>query len=219
MKLDIDKCVVDPTIYPRTGVNEFNVNRLINAMNTSVKLPPITVEAKTFRIVDGRHRYEAHKRLRLKTIEAEQKVYKNEADLFADAVRRNIVHGVPLDQYSVRSAIVKLTTYGYSKAQISEVIRLPVEEITRAERTFASNESGEAVALKGGLAHLAGQTLDPQQLEINRRYSGPKSIFFIRQIAGLLANDMYPRTQTFFNEMDALCELWRTIKIKEETAA
>src|SRR5580765_905255 len=149
MKLAIDKIVIDENIYPRSSVNEFNIAKLVSALSTGTALPPITVEAKTFRLVDGRHRYEAYKRKKLKTIEAVTKVYANEADLFADAVRNNIGHGQPLDSYTVRSAIIRLTEYGYSKDAISDVVRMPLEQIEKIERGYASEQaSGKPLALK-----------------------------------------------------------------------
>lgn len=213
-KLALEKIAIDETLYPRNGVSSINVSRLIHAIDSGAKLPPIIVEAGTYRLVDGRHRYEAYKHKELKTIDAIEKVYKNEADLYADAVRLNVVHGEPLDLYTIRTAIIRLTSYGYSKEEISEVVRLPVEQITKAERNFAHNEKGEPIALKGGLKHLAGQTLDTHQQEINRRYSGPKALFFVRQLLGMLGNNMHPTTSAFADEMDALCKTWHDVKAK-----
>ena len=218
MKVEIAKIVIDESLYPRNGINEFTLRRMTAALEVGTRLPPIVIEASTFRLVDGRHRYEVSKAHELKTIEAEKKVYKNEADLFADAVRLNIGHGQPLDLYSVRSAIIRLETYGYSKEAISEVVRLQINQLEKIERGFAHDEAGRPVALKGGLSHLAGATLDPQQREINRRYSGGKATFFVRQIAALLANDMHPQTAAFEQEMNALCELWKSIKSKASVA-
>lgn len=213
-KLALNKIVIDPTLYPRNGVSSINVSRLAHAMKSGAKLPPVIVEIKTHRLVDGRHRYEAHVDQKLKTIDVIEKSYKNEADLYADAVRLNIGHGEPLDSYTIRSAIIRLTTYGYSKEEISEVVRLPVEQIFKAERGFATNESGQPIALKGGLRHLAGQKLDSHQQHINQVYSGPKVLFYVRQISGVLANNMHPTSAAFAHEMDALCDLWNQVKTK-----
>lgn len=217
-KIAIEKIIIDESLYPRSGINDFTIRRMTFALTVGTRLPPIVIEAKTFRLVDGRHRYETYKQEGIKTIEAEEKVYKNEADLFADAVRLNIGHGQPLDLYSVRGAIIRLEAYGYSKAAISEIVRLPINQLGKIERGFANDESGKPIALKGGLSHLAGQTLDPQQQQVNRRYSGPKAVFFVRQLAGLLANDMYPQTETFAQEMTELCKLWNNVKSKKTAA-
>jgi ParB/Sulfiredoxin domain len=208
-KVQVSKIVIDEAIYPRSSVSEFNVNRLVSALETGAPLPPITVEAKTYRLVDGRHRYEAYKKEGIKTIEVIEKVYASEADLFADAVRCNIGHGEPLDQYTVRNAIIRLTAYGYQREQISDVVRLPIEQIEKIERGFAVSQDGKPVALKGGLNHLKGRTLDPQQMEVNRHYSGGKAIFYVRQICDLLENDIAPVSVGFVAEMDRLVDLWR----------
>ena len=220
MKLAIEKIVIDENIYPRTAVNEFNVAKLVSALSTGTVLPPITVEAKTFRLVDGRHRYEAYKRKKLKTIEAVTKVYANEADLFADAVRNNIGHGQPLDSYTVRSAIIRLTEYGYSKDAISDVVRMPLEQIEKIERGYASEQaSGKPLALKGGLSHLKGTSLTPRQMEVNRHYGGGKATFYLRQLIDLLENDMAPHSDSFVYEMNRLVELWLDLTTKQKKTA
>jgi hypothetical protein len=220
-KVAIEKIMIDESIYPRTAVNEFNIGKLLSALSTNTVLPPITVEAKTFRLVDGRHRYEAYKRKGLKTIEVTTKVYNNEADLFADAVRCNIGHGQPLDSYTVRAAIIRLTEYGYSKEAISDVVRMPLEQIEKIERGYANEQAtGKPMALKGGLSHLKGTSLSPRQIEINRHYGGGKATFYIRQLCELLENDMEPQTNSFANEMDRLVQLWleRNTEKEKKTA-
>jgi len=217
MKLAIEKIVIDEAIYPRSSVNEFNVSKLVSALNTNTVLPPITVEAKTFRLVDGRHRYEAYKKTGLKTIEVETKVYAKEADLFADAVRCNIGHGQPLDSYTVRTAIIRLTEYGYTKEAISDVVRMPLAQIEKIERGYASEQSGKPIALKGGLSHLKGTSLTPKQIEINRHYGGGKATFYLRQLIDLLENHMAPmQSETFVYEMDKLTELWLNLRSPKE---
>jgi hypothetical protein len=213
MKMDLSKIVLDKTLYPRSAVSEFNVARLLAALETGAKLPPLLVEAKTNRLVDGWHRYEAYLRKEISKVDVEQKVYANEADLFADAVRANIGHGDPLDQHTIRSAVIRLTEYGYTRERISEVVRLPMDKLERIERGFASDaDTGKPVALKGGLSHLAGTALTPQQREINRHYSGGKASFYVRQLADLLEHNMWPdNSQAFANEMNRLVSLWEAI--------
>lgn len=212
-KVTLTDIVIDETIYPRSAVNEFNVNRLVAALKTGAMLPPITMEAATRRLVDGRHRYEAYQKEGLKTIEVIEKVYASEADLFADAVRCNIGHGQPLDQYTVRNAIIRLTEYGYQREQISEVVRLPTEYIEKIERGFAVSQDGKPLALKGGLSHLKGHTLDPQQMAVNKHYSGGKAIFYVRQLCELIENEMAPESVNFAAAMDRLITLWTSPRL------
>lgn len=208
-KMALGDIRIDVSVYPRNGVSDYNVNRLVNALKSGSRLPPITVEARTARLVDGRHRYEAHIKTGQTTIDCVEKSYANEAELFADAVRLNSGHGEPLDSYTVRNAIIRLTAYGYERTAISEVVRLPLEQIEKIERGFASSQDGKPLALKGGLSHLRGETLTPQQVEVNRHYSGGKATFYARQLCELIENDMAPKSAEFVSEMDRLISLWR----------
>jgi hypothetical protein len=213
MRIDLSQIVIDNTIYPRGQVNEYHVDRLLAAMDAGARLPEIVIDAASKRLVDGRHRYEVYLRKGLKTIACIKKSYADESDLFADSIRLNVSHGLQLSQYNVRNAIIRLEQYGYTKEAISDVVRIPIERIEEIERGFASDaDSGAPIALKGGLSHLAGEQLNKEQQETNRRYSGPKAVFFVKQISGLLANDMWPRTATFAAEMDTLCERWKAVR-------
>jgi len=211
MKLDFRELVLDRSIYPRSSVSEVNVARLMAALQTGVKLPPIIVDAATKRVVDGWHRYEVYKRLKTDFVNATLKTYASEAELFSDAVRLNVSHGEPLDVFSVHNAIIRLEEYGYSRERISEIVRLPATKIEKIERGFAADEKGKPVAVKGGLSHLGGSMLTDEQIEVNRRYSGTKTLFHLRQLCALIENDMYPRTQDFAHEMDRLIGLWAAI--------
>lgn len=215
MRLELAKIKVDETIYPRSGVSEFNVGRLVAALMTGAKLPPLTVEAKTFRLVDGRHRLAAYAKVEVEKAEVTTKVYATEADLFADAVRLNVGHGEPLDNFSVHNAIIRLEAYGWTRERVSEVVRLPVSRIEKIERGFAHTPEGEPLALKGGLSHLHGQTLTDQQQQTNRHYSGPKATFHLKQLRELLERDMWPQTAMFRAEMDRLVEVWARVNKSE----
>lgn len=220
-KVAISKIVIDLGLYPRSGVSDFNVGRLVSALKTGAKLPPITVEAKTYRLVDGRHRLEAFKKLKVDRIDVVEKVYRNEADLYADAVRANIGHGEPLDQFSVKNAIIRLEAYGYTRERISDVVRLPIDQIAKITRGFAHDaDTGKPLALKGGMRHMAGQSLTSEQQKVNRHYSGPKAVFHLRQLCEILEKDMWPvDSMTFVAEMDRLVGLWQAIRNPSKSEA
>lgn len=218
-KISLDKIVIDDEFYPRNSVSEVHVKRLQLAIQTGSQLPPLVLEAKTHRLVDGRHRLDAYKSEGVESVEVVEKVYANEADFFADAVRYNIGHGEPLDQYAIKSAIIRLDEYGYSRDKICELIRIPVEQIEKITKGFAiSAETGKPMALKGGLSHLAGHRLDSDQQQVNRHYSGGKAVFYLRQLCNMLENEMWPvNSPAFAHEMDRIVEIWTSTK-REEAA-
>jgi hypothetical protein len=213
LQVKLSDIVLDDSIYPRSSVNAFNVARLVAAAKTGAKFPPLIVEAGSFRLVDGRHRYGAYSELQIESVEAVAKSYSSEADLFADAVRYNVSHGLALDQYSINNAIIRLGQMGLSKEAIGEIVRLPVDRLEKIEKGFGiSTVDGKPIAVKGGLKHFAGQVLTPQQVATNRHYGGMKAGFYINQIASLLENNMFPRTPTFATAMDKLTSLWAKVR-------
>lgn len=220
MKLKLTDIVIDESIYPRTQVNHHNVQRMIHAHKAGTKFPALIVEAGTHRLVDGRHRFEMFTREKVPTVEVKEKSYTSEADIYADAVRLNIDHGQPLDQFSVRNAVARLTELGYGRDAISDVVRIPADHIDTIVKGFAAAPTGEPVALKGGLRHMRGQTLSAQQMQVNRGYAGGKVSFYARQIADVIEGDLWPRDSAAFAEqMDRLVSLWSAIRAEKNEAA
>jgi hypothetical protein len=192
MMFPVADIVFDATIYPRSGVSSTNVAKMIKAAEVGVRFPDIILEAETHRLVDGWHRCEVNKQRGVPEISAIERVYNTEGDLYADAVRLNIGHGLPLDIYSTRRAVIRLEEYGYTREAISDVIKVPLVEIDKIYRGFAHDEHGAPVAVKGGLSHLGGRVLSQEQQNTNRNYGGPKATYMAKMLADLLENDMWP---------------------------
>ena len=210
MRTEVNKIVLDDSIYPRNCLPQFSILRLGHAFDAGAKFPPLTIEARTLRLIDGRQRLEVYKQRGIVRVEAQLKTYPGDAEAFADAVRLNVSHGQPLDAYCIRSAIVRLFAFGLKREAISEIVRIPVEQITKMERGFAqSSETGSTVPLKGGLSHMKGKTLTPEQQNVNRHYGGGNAVFYARQVCNLLESDMWPtESVAFAQQMDHLTELW-----------
>lgn len=220
MKMKLADIIIDETIYPRTQVNLYAVQQMVHALKSGAVFPPLIVEAETHRLIDGRHRREAYTREGVDKIAVTEKVYASEADAYADAVRLNIGHGQSLDQYSVRAAVARLIEFGYERAAISEVVRVPVDHLETIVKGFAVAPTGQPVALKGGLRHMAGQPLSEKQMNVNRSYAGGKATFYARQVADILTADLWPReSQAFCSEMDRLTDLWQKVRAAEAEAA
>ena len=63
--------VLDMDIYPRADWSRPTVERYVEALTAGDRFPPIILEAGTNRLLDGMHRYQAHRRLGLAEIAAE----------------------------------------------------------------------------------------------------------------------------------------------------
>lgn len=93
--------IEDMTLYPRNDVDEVNIAHLVEALQVGAELPKILIEETTLRIVDGFHRRRAYMRAFGDDVEVtcEVKKYKDDAELFLEAVRLNANHGINMDGY------------------------------------------------------------------------------------------------------------------------
>lgn len=69
--IPIDEVVWEPGIYPRQKWNTSTIERYADAIESGEQFPPIILEQGTDRLLDGKHRLEAHKRIGAKSICAE----------------------------------------------------------------------------------------------------------------------------------------------------
>lgn len=209
-RIAIGEIVLDESIYPRGSVNLLHIKRLQEALDGGAVLPPVIVERGTNRLVDGRHRYGAHHAKELAEIACEFRVYDTEADLFADAIRLNAEHGIPLTYYDVKMSILRLQELGYTQDRISEAVRIRIDKVEDIIRgAGVSVTTGQPIAIKGGLRHKAGQPLTDRQQEAMRHYAGGNVVFYIRQLINLLENDLWPaESVSVKSEMDRLLGYW-----------
>lgn len=59
----LSEIVFDETIYPRASWSQAVVDRYADALNAGEHFPAITLEAGTRRLLDGKHRVEAHRKI------------------------------------------------------------------------------------------------------------------------------------------------------------
>lgn len=79
--INITSITVDPSNQPRQGTDEYHAKRLSDAIKVTQRIEPITVytQGKKHVVIDGHHRLEAAKMLKLKAIPAEVFGSENEA--------------------------------------------------------------------------------------------------------------------------------------------
>ncbi|HLK74721.1 MAG TPA: ParB/RepB/Spo0J family partition protein, partial [Streptosporangiaceae bacterium] len=94
-----------PADSPRlNGEDKAHIARLAE---TETPLPPILVDRRTMRVIDGMHRLMAASLQGRETIDV--KFFGgNEADVFLRAVQENIAHGLPLSQADRRAAAERI---------------------------------------------------------------------------------------------------------------
>lgn len=70
-RIDIAEVIWEPAIYPRQKWNTSTIERYADAIEAGEQFPPIILEEGTNRLLDGKHRLEAHKRVGAESICAE----------------------------------------------------------------------------------------------------------------------------------------------------
>jgi len=210
--IPIEDIVLDPSISPRQELHSWpHVQHLADAIRAGETLPPILLEAGTRRLVDGRHRMEAVKQVHgdHAAIQAEERNFKSEAELFLAAVRANVTHGQVYSTYDRVRCWNKLLAYGIAPEVASATLSLTVERAEKLSvRRTAQDSTGEPVALKKTASHLAGATINERQREGIRRAGGHQAVFYVRQVINLLENDIADDSNDLlWTELERLYEL------------
>lgn len=140
--VSITELVFDQSIYPRKEMDQRHVEEIRAAMETGVALPPIVVQKKSMRIVDGVHRYFAYMSGSIEEVEVVEKSYASEAELFLDCVRLNSGHGKRLTEADKLVIAEKATGFSIADGLLADslcVLVVPRPTLTVARPKF-SNE-------------------------------------------------------------------------------
>src|SRR5215212_5198253 len=205
--IDIDSIIFDPLVYPRQlhegkdGVLEpywRTAAKMARAQRAGDELPPITValiekqDANTTTpnplLIDGYNRMLAHKQNKRKQIEAQFIQCKDENEAYVEAVKRNVRHGVSLDDYEIAKAVVKLQDLGYSEIQISSIVAIAPLELKRMlNDRVVKTPTGQLVLKR----LLVGQQLPANMTEeLQAPYSVKSQVNLLRQLNALIEDDL-----------------------------
>lgn len=187
----IESLVEDFNFYPRTQVSSTHVTALANALQSGDELPPIRVDRKSNRIIDGFHRTAAHKKLGREEIAVEWIDCKDDQELFELAVDANAGHGRPYTPFDRARIQTRAEELGFAIERTAKVLRMPIESLTaQRERAFAEDEQGNAVPLKRTIQFKAGSVLTERQLKANQKLSGMNARFYADQLSELFEADL-----------------------------
>lgn len=212
--LPLEKIVLDYTLYPRTDISNEHVSRFREAICAGVELPPVVVCSKTYRLVDGFHRYSAYKKLKLKVIPAELREYATDAELYRDAVALNAAHGRPLCRYEYKRIVAKAEELGIKREEIAAILRIRPETLQELKKEVALTDKGPT-PVKRGLEALQGQQISEKQSKLIRKWGGMNAVFYANQLIAYLEADVEVPAM-LAERLDRLTELWRERKRQGE---
>ena len=187
--------VLDRELSPRARLGSNHVRQLAEAIRAGATLPPIVVEQETSRVVDGFHRVEAHRRVhgREALVEAEERDYANEGEMFLDAVRLNAAHGSRLASYDQLRCVSIAEQLSIDPSQVAGALSVRpsyVGELS-ARRTGTELSTSAPIPLKRTIEHMRGRPLTPEQIEVNTKLGGQSQAFYLGQINMLAETDLF----------------------------
>ena len=187
--------VMDFGIYPRAKVDSQHVGYMREALRAGHKFPPIIIDRKTKRVIDGFHRlrmYQAELDKNAK-IEVIEKTYKTEKELFLDAIRYNADHGRALTSFDRSHAAGIADGLSIDPDAVASAMNMTVERLGELKVSrSATIGTGRAITvpIKRTIRHMAGRKLSKPQHEANRKLGGMNQTFYVNQLITLIENDL-----------------------------
>ena len=190
----ISDLTFDRELYPRVKTSWLTAYQYAQAMKSGSVFPPIVAgkfKGKLY-VVDGWHRVEAVRLLGEEYIEAIVKSYDSEAELFADAVRCNSVHGRQLSVQEKARIIDKLQSYNFTLEQISEIVKVPVDQIARFSCKVVVTPSGQKIYLKSVVENAVKTEEKPLTAVEQDKFNVRTVESLLQQILDLLRSGLFP---------------------------
>lgn len=184
--------IMDWSLWPRHTANDLdstNLARIKEAILAKINLPPIIVDAKTLRIVDGMHRLSSYMKIYGEDVdvEVELRQYKNEAEIFLDAVRLNSQQGLPLEPKDKAHAILVARKKRIPWPVLAQALGKTVESTKEfIEKRSATAPGGEKIPIPNGAKRLAGKTLTKEEYHEVKTTNGMLPIVNIRMLLNAL---------------------------------
>jgi hypothetical protein len=204
----LNQIVEDAELYPRNHENWFLVNKYAKAMSCGAVFPPITVAfyAGQYYLVDGKHRKEAYKENEVSDVQVEVLKLNTREEIYAEAVKRNVSHGASLSTQETVNAILKLRGMKFADVEISKLISIPLGKLESfvCDR-MVNSITGEEIGVKAPLAHLAGQTVNPDVIDGQSVYAVHSQEHIVNQMIQLL------ETETFNKKNKPLMEKLKVV--------
>jgi hypothetical protein len=193
----VSSLVFDFSFYPRSNVDTQHVGYIAQAVEGGATLPPVVIDKKSKRIVDGFHRTRAYRNLYGDDheIECVEKAYKSDKAMFLDAMRYNAAHGRRLTTHDRAHCINLAQEFKMELDGVATALQMTLDKTKQMKvGRFGEMRVGKtkrAVPLKRTIANVvSGKTLTPRQVEANDRLSGMTQVFYVNQVIELIEADL-----------------------------
>jgi len=191
-RMPIAELVLDFDLYPRSQVDSHHVTELMEAMKAGVALPPVLIDKKSKRVIDGFHRVKGRGRLDGPGAEIEvfEKTYRDDKAMLLDAIRLNAGHGRALSAYDRAHTILLAGKLGIADKVLAGALSVTVGRVDSLRASKSATSAGLTVPIKRTIRHMAGRKLTRPQVKANGKLGGMNQLFYVRQIITLIESDL-----------------------------
>ena len=210
MKEKISSLKRNYNIYPREGLDGFNVIRIRNAIEAGVELPPVIADKKTKMVIDGFHRIEAVKLISGEDgdISVDYREYKSLAEMFLDAVRMNAAQGKTLLPNDIERILqvakdLEVRPMYLAGALSMTAVRIKGFEPSRIDASISVQDPG----IQRARSVVAELVKEPEEKKTD---NSTGQIFCVKQVIKMIESDQVDLENEKL--MDRLAELYRLLK-------
>lgn len=214
-QLKIGELIFDFDLYPRADIDTHNIAYMSQAEDAGVKFPPVVVDKKSKRIVDGFHRVKMYRQKYEDNhkIEVVENIYGSEKEILLDAIRLNASHGKMLSRHDRMRCILQSERMGLKIGNVASALSMTVEKINqlKAERVGELKVGGviTSVPLKRTIKHMSGKRLSKKQNEVNKKISGMDQKFYVNQLVMLIESGLINQSDDIL--LQRLKVLWQQL--------
>ena len=196
----VSSLVLDFEIYPRTDVNSTNVSQIVEATVSGVEMPPVLIDRKSRRVIDGFHRCKAATRINGDDAEVGiiERSFKNDSEMLLEAIRLNSSHGYKLDSCDRTRCVILAAKLQITDSALGQALNVTTDRLAKLRNTRICPNGKLSVPIKTTIKHMAGQTLTARQKQANDRLSGMGQTFYVNQLIELFEADLIDWTNDQF---------------------
>lgn len=191
----LSELVLDFDMYPRGGVDSHHVTEIVNAIEAGASMPPLVICKASKRIADGFHRWKGYRRIFGEDHEVQciEKTYRDDAELFIDAMNYNAAHGRALTQHDKVHCLLLADKLKIEPEVVAGALRITTSRIGELRTDRIGKIGPRQIPLKQTIRHMAGRRLNKKQAAANEKLSGMNQLFYVNQIMTLLDSDLIDR--------------------------
>lgn len=183
----LENLVADTSLQVRKEINGWVVSRLVQVLKSGNEFEDPIAILPDNRILAGFHRFQAYKRVKDPQEKIKVQVYqaKDEQDAYLFAVKSNLTHGQPLEEFEKKAIRRKLQGSGWTDEQISLFIGVSLDRLYKwdAERVVVqSGSKTEQMDTKPGTR--LPKKLSKEQYAEHINHHAVSTVFHARKIIG-----------------------------------